>query len=74
MSKYIDAKEINLFWNELNKIVKKKFILDEKIVIDKYVNLLKNSIDEVSSINEKWIRVTISDVDRNYKIWFEDSI
>ena len=36
-------KEINLFWNELNKIVKKKFILDEKIVIDKYVNLLKNS-------------------------------
>ncbi len=35
-----------IFWSELDKIVSKKFILDEKGAVDKYLQLIKNVIDQ----------------------------
>ena len=36
----------NRFWNELNNIAKKKFVLDENVALNKYSNLIKNMIDQ----------------------------
>jgi len=34
------------FWNELNNIAKKKFVLDENVALNKYSNLIKNIINQ----------------------------
>ena len=42
---WIGKKNLNLqnsFWEELNKIVEKKFLFDDIHVVDKYSNLLEN--------------------------------
>ena len=46
---WIGKKNINIqnsFWQELNKIVEKKFIFDDKHVVEKYSNLLENIINQ----------------------------
>ncbi len=46
---WIGNKNINIqdsFWQELNKIVEKKFIFDDKHVVEKYSNLLENIINQ----------------------------
>ena len=43
----------NYFWNELNKIVKKKFLFDEIHAVDKYTNLIENIINQNNLKNLK---------------------
>ena len=55
----------NLFWEELNNVVKKKFILDEKIAIDKYTHLIKSMIDQKNFDNFKMFQNNIYIIDSN---------
>ena len=43
----------NYFWNQLSKIVEKKFFFDEIHVVDKYTNLLENIIIQKDFCNIK---------------------
>ena len=43
----------NYFWNQLSKIVEKKFFFDEVHVVDKYTNLLENIIIQKDFSNVK---------------------
>jgi len=55
------------FWYELDKIVQKKFILDEKVAVDKYTHLIKNIIDQKNLNNIKMYKnnIYLIDVDDN---------
>jgi len=58
-----------MFWNELNKLVKKKYILDEKIAVDKYTNLIKNTVNYKELKNLKMFEnyLYVSDLKHSFK-------
>jgi len=53
------------FWFELNKIVNKKFILDEKIAVDKYTHLIQNTINQKNFNKLKMFKNNIYIIDPN---------
>ena len=57
------------FWNELNKIVEKKFLFDEIHVVDKYSNLIENIISQKNFKSLKTFKnnLYIIDPDNNIK-------
>ena len=63
-NKYIQ----NKFWTELNEIVKKSFVLDEKGAVDKYSKLLENIIKQKNYLNIKKFKNNIYVVDPNKNI------
>tara|TARA_Y100000590_G_C15723277_1_gene1014244 strand:- start:637 stop:1836 length:1200 start_codon:yes stop_codon:yes gene_type:complete len=64
-----DKKITSMFWNELNKLVKKKYILDEKIAVDKYTNLIKNTVNYKELKNLKMFEnyLYVSDLKHSFK-------
>ena len=53
------------FWNELNEIVKKRFILDKKGAFDKYSNLIENIIIQKNFKNIKRFKNNLYVLDPN---------
>ena len=53
------------FWFELNEIVNKKFILDEKIAVDKYTHLIQNTINQKNFNKLKMFKNNIYIIDPN---------
>tara|TARA_B100001123_G_scaffold433910_1_gene559484 strand:- start:341 stop:1198 length:858 start_codon:yes stop_codon:yes gene_type:complete len=68
---WIGKKNLNLqnsFWEELNKIVEKKFLFDDIHVVDKYSNLLENILLQKNFRKIKKFKNNLYVVDPNNKI------
>ena len=68
---WIGKKNLNLqnsFWEELNKIVEKKFLFDDIHVVDKYSNLLENILLQKNFQKIKKFKNNLYVVDPNNKI------
>ena len=69
-----NAKLQNFFWNELNKIVRAKFVFDDIHIIDKYSNLIENIIKQENFRNLKTYSNNLYVVEPNKKMTLIENI